>query len=347
VNDLLVGLVAVEAALLLVTAAAATLHAWIASARRRRDAARLAAARTALLDELGVSPPSQGGGEIDVLLPLPRRVQARLVTELADLLGGAHRERLCQAAYDCGLLPWAERRARSRRWRRRLTAASVLSTSGNRPLLLSLLHDPSPDVRVQAAGWARRDAAPEVVAALVAQLADPDALPRFVAQDALQHLGAAGADALAEILTTGPRRQVLAALPVATAVCDGRFMVPALHLARSPDPAVRAGAAMLLGGLGGEQGAAALGQLLHDDDAGVRAQAATALAHVGEWSASDSIADLLHDRAWIARRAAGLALRGLGSAGLLQLRRALRDHDRFAADMARHVIDLPDRAASG
>jgi hypothetical protein len=40
----------------------------------------------------------------------------------------------------------------------------------------------------------------------------------------------------------------------------------------------------------------------------------------------------------------GLALRSLGPPGLLFLHRSLQDADRFAADMARHMLDLPDMA---
>jgi hypothetical protein len=38
-------------------------------------------------------------------------------------------------------------------------------------------------------------------------------------------------------------------------------------------------------------------------------------------------------------------MRRLGSPGLLMLRRALDDPDRFAADIARQVLDMPDTTA--
>jgi HEAT repeat protein len=53
------------------------------------------------------------------------------------------------------------------------------------------------------------------------------------------------------------------------------------------------------------------------------------------------VAELLRDPAWIVRREAGLALRTLGNPGTVLLRRALRNPDRFAADMARQVMDIP------
>jgi hypothetical protein len=42
-----------------------------------------------------------------------------------------------------------------------------------------------------------------------------------------------------------------------------------------------------------------------------------------------------------ARRSAAVALRLMGASGRVHLRQALGDEDPFAADMARHVLDLP------
>ena len=50
----------------------------------------------------------------------------------------------------------------------------------------------------------------------------------------------------------------------------------------------------------------------------------------------------LSDPAWGVRRNAALALRVLGPAGELLLGRALRDDDRFARDIARQTLDLPE-----
>jgi hypothetical protein len=45
---------------------------------------------------------------------------------------------------------------------------------------------------------------------------------------------------------------------------------------------------------------------------------------------------------WDVRRAAGLALRATGAPGAILLRWAKDDEERFASDMARQVLDLPD-----
>jgi HEAT repeat protein len=83
-------------------------------------------------------------------------------------------------------------------------------------------------------------------------------------------------------------------------------------------------------------------ELLGDEDAGVRASAAEALGKLGHWPAAPSVARLLRDPAWRVRREAGLALRALGSPGQLLLRRSLADEDRFAAEMSRQILDLPE-----
>ena len=49
---------------------------------------------------------------------------------------------------------------------------------------------------------------------------------------------------------------------------------------------------------------------------------------------------------WLQRTQGGLALRAIGAPGTLFLRRATKSDDRFAADMAHQVLDLP-AAATG
>jgi hypothetical protein len=49
----------------------------------------------------------------------------------------------------------------------------------------------------------------------------------------------------------------------------------------------------------------------------------------------------------VVRSQSALALRRLGAPGELMLRRALDDADRFAADIARQVLDAPERGGGG
>jgi HEAT repeat protein len=137
-------------------------------------------------------------------------------------------------------------------------------------------------------------------------------------------------------------RQVEAALVVAVGLAEPRLLTPALCLCRDPSPRVRALAATLLGALGGSAGVEDLTALLTDPTPAVRAAAARALGRLGHWPAAPALAPLLRDRVWAVRREAALALHVLGAPGLLFLRRYLADADRFAADMARQVLDLPE-----
>jgi HEAT repeat protein len=134
---------------------------------------------------------------------------------------------------------------------------------------------------------------------------------------------------------------VVAALDVATRLADTRFLPAALSLSQDEDPVVRARAVRLIGAIGGTEGVAALQAGLGDADAGVRAGAAHALGRLAHWPAAALVAPLLRDQHWGVRREAALALRDMGAPGKLFLRRALSDPDRFAADMARQILDLP------
>jgi hypothetical protein len=140
--------------------------------------------------------------------------------------------------------------------------------------------------------------------------------------------------------------QIAAVLEIATRLVASRFLDPVLALCQHPAPHIRSLAALFLGALGGTMGIERLFTLLTDSDADVRAAAARALGRLGHWPAASRLAPLLRDRVWAVRREAGLALRTLGAPGLLFLRRSLADGDRFAADMARHILDLPGPADS-
>jgi HEAT repeat protein len=99
--------------------------------------------------------------------------------------------------------------------------------------------------------------------------------------------------------------------------------------------------------IGGAEAAAVLQRLLADPDPAARAAAAGGLGHLGHWPAAAALAAALRDPSWDVRRGAGLALSALGAPGELFLREALTDQDRFAADMARQILELPHSRAIG
>lgn len=282
------------------------------------------------------------------LCALPVQLQIRLFTRLAPSLRGVHKQQLMMLAHASGLLTRAARHCRSPWWWRRLYGARLLTLlGGGEHVIPALFADRVALVRAQAAVWAVEHPTPAVLPALLTLLDDVDSLCRLMAQDALVHLGPVVVEPLLQVLSlpTGPR--VETALMVAVGLANARFVSPALMLCHSAAPGVRALAATLLGVLGGREGVERLTALLDDDVPEVRAAAAQALGKLHHWPAAAALAALLRDRAWEVRRAAGFALRALGAPGLLFLRRSLRDTDRFAADMARHVLDWPDLAGPG
>jgi HEAT repeat protein len=129
-------------------------------------------------------------------------------------------------------------------------------------------------------------------------------------------------------------------------MAEPAFSRAAIRLTDNGDPIVRERAVALIGAIGELDGAEAVTRRLEDAVAAVRTAAARALGFMKHWPAAPAIAGLLRDRSWEVRHAAGLALRDLGSPGLLLLRRSREDDNLFAADMARQVLDLPGTAGA-
>jgi HEAT repeat protein len=283
--------------------------------------------------------------EYEWLRALPVRLQIRLFTHLAPSLSGAKKQQLTALARALGLLARAATRCHSQWWWRRLQGAHLFTLlGGGEHVVPVLLWDPAALVRAQAAEWTVEHPTPAVIKALLLLLGDAESLCRFAAQDALLRLGPLVAEPLVHLLSLPVGLGVETALEVAVGLADARFFSPALTLCHSATPDVRALAATLLGALGRREGVEVLTALLDDDVLEVRTAAAQALGKLRYWPAAPALATLLRDRAWDVRREVGLALRSLGPPGLLCLRRSLQDADRFAADMARHVLDLPDMA---
>lgn len=312
--------------------------AWLA-ARRRWAEPRLEAGRAALRGVAGGDEPARA---VALLRGLPMRLRIRLLTELARSLSGASGGWLQVVAVQTEVAGHAEAMTRSPLWSRRLHGTRLLSAlGGSEETMLPLLYDRDPAVRAQAAEWASEHPTRRVVAALLELLADPNTLCRFTVQDSLLRLGGVAVEPLAQFLAARSGAVAATALEVAAALPDARLLPAALALCADPHPPTRARAAALLGSLGGAQAAAAVDGLLADPDAEVREAAARAVGHLGHWPGAPAVARLLRDPAWDVRLAAGLALHALGSPGRLLLRRYRDDADRFAADMARQVLDLP------
>jgi hypothetical protein len=282
------------------------------------------------------------GASIEALSSLPRRLQIRLFLSLARNLSGHQKKAVGDLAVRVGLLARAERNLQSPRWWRRLHAARLLTVLdvGDRAIP-RLLTDRHALVRAQGAEWAGEHPGPELIKALLKLLHDSAKFCRFTAQGSLLRMEALPVPLISEYILQASGPALEAALEVALGLAESRLLGPALRLCDDPAPTVQALAARLLGQIGGKDGLTALSKLLGHPEAMVRAAACRALGKLGEWPSAPALARALRDPAWDVRRAAGLGLRSLGSPGILLLRRAVSDEDRFARDMARQVLEIP------
>lgn len=313
--------------------------------RVRWSEPRLAAARAALARCIDTDPPADEDVALLVRLPVGTRVRA--VAEVSRSIGGVQRERLDAVAVRTGVTRHAARLCRSRLWWRRLRGARLFTLArAGEAEMPRLLHDPHQAVRAQAAEWAATRSGPEVVDALLAMLSDPSRLCRFTVRDSLLRIGPPIVPSLRRHIEVTAGEPAVPALELAAALADARLADGAHARSYDAHAATRRQAAAVLAAIGGARAIDRLTELLRDGAAEVRAEAAGGLGRLGHWPAAPQLAPLLRDRAWVVRREAGLALRALGAPGALYLRRYVADGDRFAADMARQVLDLPGPAGA-
>ncbi len=308
--------------------------------RSRADAPRLARGHAALAAAL-VAVPDLDQARVAELRGLPRRVRAAVVDQLAVSVTGEEGRRMAEVATTLGLVAAAQRRCRSRRWWRRLLGAHQLNVhGGGDDIFPRLFDDPHPAVRAQAIEWAGDAQHPDLASRLVAALGDSSALCRRTAADSILRAGASLVGALAGELGACAGQQQADLLAVLARRPDPRYGPAALAAVTDALPALRAAAAALLGGVGGASAGAALRSLLADDEAAVRAAAADGLRRLQLEEAVPDLAPLLRDPDFAVRKAAGAALAALGPGGTLLLRHYAADADPFAADMARHSLDV-------
>ena len=330
----------VEVAVAFVALVAVAVHALSLWRRQRADAPRLARGYAAVAAEIGADRDLDEDRIAD-LRRLPRRVQRRIVEDLAVSLSGRDGDRLGGVAQSLGLVAAAQRRCRSRWWWRRLLGAHQLNVyDRGAGVLVELFDDSHPAVRAQVIQWAGDARREELAGRLVSSLQDPSALCRHSAADSILRAGAAMVDTLARELSSRSGQEQADLLAVLARRPDLRYLPASLVAVADDLPAVRAAAAAVLGGVGGPEAGAALESLLVDPDAAVRAAAADGLRRLGHEGAAPSLAPLLRDSSFAVRQTAGAALASLGPGGILLLRRYASDEDRFASDMARYSLEV-------
>ena len=272
---------------------------------------------------------------------LPPRILIKLIVETDRAISGTQ-EWLSRLKRETGLVQLAEAYCSSVFWWRRLEGARLLTVmDAGQSVMPDLLQDPHPTVRAQAVEWASLHPSQKLAEKLLRLLRDGAGLYRFAVLDGLTRMGTHAAGAMVEFLSGPSEESFVLVMRVASSVAGPGFLKPALTLSQDPSAPIRAGAAALLGALGGSESVNALLALLRDSAPEVRAAAARSLGKLAHWPATPLLAENLRDRSWEVRREAGLALRAVGSPGILMLRRLLADKDHFAADMAKQVLDMP------
>lgn len=317
-------------------------HALWLNLEARRTRPRLLRGRRALAEYLD-GDREEREVAATLLAGLPRRVQRRVAAEASESMRAGNTAGVGDIARRLGLVREARRWCRSRRWSRRALGAHLLTLWGEAEVDAALLTDRHPVVRTRAIEWAGEHPSPELVELVLERLVDPSLMCRWTAQDALLRAGAAATAPLAGRLasaTHGPAIELL--LGLAARRPDASFYDASLRLAGDDRPAVRAGAAATLGGLGGTEGTAVLQALLRDPDPRPRAAAADGLGRLRHWPAAAPVGALLGDPSWEVRRAAGEALARMGAPGTLLLGHYARSPETETAEAARYAVDVAE-----
>jgi len=320
--ELLSWICIIEAVLLILTVTLICGHALGLWREQRWSWPQLIRGRAMLAATLDgpVPPPA----DLKWLGSLPVQLQIRLFTSILVRPTGLGRERITRVARIIGLLSRVETLCGSPLWWRRLQGARLFTLfGGGWEYMHTLLRDPHPLVRAQAAEWAVEHPHPEIINSLLSLLDDRHALCRVKAQDSLLRMGSVVKEPLHRYLISHPDSGVEAGLRVAAGVADQRFLPVAIHLCRDASPQVRILATELMGAVGGREAVDMLTRLLNGADPEVRAAAARALGKLGHWPAATTLAALLQDHRFEVRWEAGLALQALGAPGMMWLRRAL------------------------
>lgn len=271
---------------------------------------------------------------------MPRRALLNVIQSLAVDLNGQARSRLQQLVRALGLERFIRRRATSRRWRMRTQAAQLQylvehPDFDRRALLVDRHHI----VRARAVESLTAQHGRQHIDLLIELLEDPSIAVRLAVQQKLLEVGTAAVPAMLDVLNGDNEDRIKVVLDVAANLADPRLVDSLTHHGGSDDPAVRATAARALGSGSGPGAARVLERLCADSDPNVRVAAIDGLARMEAQTSAGFVGQRLSDRSWQVRRAAGLALDGLGPPGRLILRARLADPDPYARDMARQILD--------
>ncbi|MEJ5243766.1 MAG: HEAT repeat domain-containing protein, partial [Desulfomicrobiaceae bacterium] len=210
------------------------------------------------------------------------------------------------------------------------------------PLLVQLLHSPSPGVQEAVDMALRRLGGRATVEALLPLLRENDPVPRNLAMDLLRSLAGPHQDALLPLLTD-PDPDVRIFTADILGACGDATAVPPLcdALLHDPDVNVRYQAAVSLGELGYPEAASALNRALGDDE-WVRFAVIEALMKIGHESSIQALAGALEDSSELVASMIVDALAAMGNrkAAPLLLARMHSAPDALRNKMVRAVVLL-------
>ncbi len=271
------------------------------------------------------------------------RLNRSVLAEIAASVSGDARVSVTDTARKVGLLSEAARRCQSRRWWVRLRGVREFALYGDgEEVVPARLDDPKSYVRAASIAWCQDHPSEPIIERVVSMLDDADQRCRNIAEDTLNRFGDRVTAPLERYLARASSASRARALRVATRLADPRFLDASLDSATDPDPTVRARSATLLASITGTRAEQVLVGLLDDESEMVRVAAVRGLGRSQSWKFAPKIARLLRDQSWEVRSGAAIALHQIGPGGRLYLRRSLQDHDVFASDIARQVLDIPN-----
>ncbi len=281
------------------------------------------------------------GKPLEAVTALPLRARIKLITDLSENLSGLKLKELANIANRLGILTHGEQLCRSRWWSQRVRGIRLFTAlSEGEQIIPSLFSDASAIVRSELANWAADHPSPEMIHAVLRLLDDADGFCRFAAHNALCRMGSIVVQPLTCHIESQTGVALERAMAVVASLGHERFRDLARTLLGHTSPITRTHAIETLGKSGDPQSAPVVVDRLNDPAAQVRQAAAHALSRLKCWQAAPAVVRLLEDPIWMVRQEAALALQSFGAPGILLLRRSLANPDRFAADMARHVLDL-------
>lgn len=341
----LVAIEVVAIALILLAIAGRTAERWW-RARQFREA--YVATRQSVVERLDSGEGVPGSPAAAAFGSLPRRLQIRMIWELAPHLTGKSNEALAELAVGAGLDEWADQNCRSPKWWKRLQGIRLLTLLRiDRRGARTLIQDPHPLVRATALEWAADFVTGPNLRRLVWRLDDDSALCRFTIQDALLGIGRPTVPALCNYLEDRGEDANPSALDIAAGIAEPRFSPIAERLSGATNDVLRAKATTLIAAIGGGNAVEKLRELLGDKSPSVRAAACRGVGTLKHWELAPAVGRCLRDPAWEVRRDAALALQSLGGPGQIVLRRFTEDDDAFAADMARYILEVPSLPGVG